>query len=100
MTSIFRKSMAAMMALALSTAVFGVAAPAVFAEGTPEEVVNDDDDEVPDDSVEDEIPGDDEEPAPAPATGDSAAPLALAIASTAVVAAAGMTFVLKKSANR
>lgn len=104
MTTIMRKSVAALLALLMVFSFAVMIAPAALAEGTEEEVITDDVDEPIDEPVDEPIdePVDEpidepaEEPAPAPRTGDATANLAIAIAATAIVAAAGMAFVLKK----
>ncbi len=112
MSNTIRKSMAALIALMMAFSIFAIV-PTALAEGTDEVEVTDEVEEpapeeteepAPEETEEEPAPEETEEPAAeptaapvaAPSTGDGTANLAIAVAATAVVAAAGMGFILKK----
>lgn len=94
MTKVMRKSMLALMSVGVASAM--AFAPLALADSTTENEIVDEPEEDPiADEGEGELPEEDTTPA-APKTADSTVNTALAIGATAVVAALGMTFVLKK----
>lgn len=105
MSNVIRRSMAAFVAVIMAFAIFAMVPQIAKAESTTEEEVTDAPEEEPSEEPEvepEEEPS--EEPTEAPATsapavvrtGDATTNMAVAVAATAVVAAAGMGFILKK----